>query len=193
MKNICVFCGSNTGLSPVYRDAATEMGRLLVAQGSGLVYGGGSIGLMGVIADAVLAAGGHVIGVIPERLALVELLHAGVQDMRIVSSMHTRKAMMADLSEAFIALPGGYGTFEELFEVITWAQLGIHTKPIGLLNTNGYFDHLLTFIERTIEDGFIKSKHRDLFIVETSPELLLDRLKKHHMPATPKWIEPEQT
>lgn len=193
MKNICVFCGSNTGLPTVYREAATEMGRLLVAEGSGLVYGGGSIGLMGVIADSVLAAGGHVIGVIPERLALVELLHAGVQDMRVVSSMHTRKAMMAELSDAFIALPGGYGTFEELFEVITWAQLGIHSKPIGLLNTGGYYDHLLSFIDRTIQDGFIKEKHRDLFIVEATPQALLERLKAHHMPDTPKWIKPSES
>jgi len=193
MKNVCVFCGSNVGLSAKYRDAATEMGRLLVSQGSGLVYGGGSIGLMGVIADAVLASGGNVIGVIPERLALVELVHAGVQDMRIVPSMHARKALMAELSDAFIALPGGYGTFEELFEVITWAQLGIHTKPIGLLNTSGYYDHLLSFIDRTIQDGFIKPKHRDLFIIESDPQALWERLTTHHMPVTPKWIEPEQT
>jgi uncharacterized protein (TIGR00730 family) len=193
MKNICVFCGSNTGASALYRHAADELGRLLVAQGLGLVYGGGSIGLMGVIADAVLTAGGHVTGVIPQQLATVELLNAAVTDMRIVPSMHTRKALMAELSDGFIALPGGYGTFEELFEIITWAQLGIHSKPIGLLNTEGYYDQLLAFIDRTIHDGFIKAQHRELFVVESTPERLLERLRTHQMPVTRKWIAPEQS
>ncbi|MES2792847.1 MAG: TIGR00730 family Rossman fold protein [Planctomycetota bacterium] len=193
MSNICVFCGSSSGQDPVYRAAATAMGQVLVRHGRGLVYGGGSVGLMGVIADSVLAAGGNVIGVIPEKLAVVELLHRGVRDMRIVPTMHVRKALMAELSDSFIALPGGYGTLEELFEVITWAQLGIHSKPIGILNTNGYFDALLSFVDRTIADGFIKPAHLGLFVVATDPEELLQRLQNHHMPIAPKWISQEQS
>ena len=169
------------------------MAQALVRHGRGLVYGGGSVGLMGVIADSVLAAGGNVIGVIPEKLAVVELLHTGVRDMRIVPTMHVRKALMAELSDSFIALPGGYGTLEELFEVITWAQLGIHSKPIGILNTNGYFDALLSFVDRTIADGFIKPAHLGLFVVATDPEDLLQRLQNHHMPIAPKWISQEQS
>lgn len=192
MPHICVFCGSNFGHDPIYRQTATAMGQALVRAGWGLVYGGGSVGMMGVIADAVLAAGGEVIGVIPEKLAVVELLHVGVRDMRVVPTMHVRKALMAELSEGFIALPGGYGTLEELFEVITWAQLGIHSKPIGILNTNGYFDALLAFIERSIEDSFIKAEHRALFVVATDPDELLARLKTHKMPAAPKWISRAQ-
>jgi uncharacterized protein (TIGR00730 family) len=193
MKNICVFCGAHTGLLPVYRQAAEELGRLLVAEKLGLVYGGGSIGLMGVIANSVLQANGNVIGVIPERLATVELLNVAVKDMRIVESMHARKALMAELSDAFIALPGGYGTFEELFEVITWAQLGIHSKPIGLLNTNGYYDHLLRFIDTTIEHGFIQPINRELMVVESTPAALLQRLKTHKVPFVPKWISKEES
>ena len=193
MPNICVFCGSNFGQDTVYRQAATAMGQALVQGGWGLVYGGGSVGMMGVIADAVLGAGGNVIGVIPEKLAVVELLHTGVRDMRVVPTMHVRKALMAELSERFIALPGGYGTFEELFEVITWAQLGMHAKPIGILNTNGYFDALLEFIDRSIADGFIKPAHRGLFVVSADPEDLLQRLQNHQMPAAPKWISQAQS
>lgn len=193
MKNICVFCGANPGHLTVYCQAAEELGRLLVAENLGLVYGGGSVGLMGVIADSVLQANGNVIGVIPERLATLELLNVAVKDMRIVESMHARKALMAELSDAFIALPGGYGTFEELFEVITWAQLGIHTKPIGLLNTNGFYDHLLRFIDTTIEHGFIKPINRDLMVVESTPEALLQRLKTHHVPFVPIWITASQS
>jgi len=192
MPNICVFCGSNFGHDPIYRQTAAAMGQALVRAGWGLVYGGGSVGMMGGIADAVLAAGGEVIGVIPEKLAVVELLHVGVRDMRVVSTMHVRKALMAELSEGFIALPGGYGTLEELFEVITWAQLGIHSKPIGILNTNGYFDALLAFIDRSIADSFIKPEHRALFVVATDPDELLTRLKTHEMPAAPKWISQAQ-
>lgn len=193
MKNICVFCGARPGLLTVYRQAAEELGQLLVAENLGLVYGGGSLGLMGVIADSVLHANGNVIGVIPERLAIVELLHVAVKDMRIVESMHARKALMAELSDAFITLPGGYGTFEELFEVISWAQLGIHSKPIGLLNTNGYYDHLLRFIDQSIEEGFLKPVYRDLIVVESTPEALLRRIRTHQMPITPKWITASQS
>ena len=189
MSYLCVFCGSSGGRIPAYRESATALGRALVRGGWGLVYGGGSVGLMGVVADAVLADGGRVIGVIPEKLATVELIHAGVQDMRVVPSMHDRKALMATLCEGFIALPGGYGTFEELFEVITWAQLGIHAKPIGILNSNGYYDALLEFISRAIADGFIKPRHRDLFVVATDPDDLLRRMANHTMPAETKWVD----
>lgn len=188
MPNICVFCGSSFGHDAIYRTAAADMGQALARNGWGLVYGGGSIGLMGVVADAVMAAGGNVIGVIPEKLAVVELLHAGVPDMRIVPSMHDRKALMAQLSDAFVALPGGYGTLEELFEVITWAQLGIHSKPIGILNTHGYYNGLLEFVDRAIAEGFMQPAHRDLFVVGTDPDDLLQRLIVHHMPYSPKWI-----
>ncbi|MDB5337186.1 MAG: hypothetical protein JWN70_2805 [Planctomycetaceae bacterium] len=193
MPNICVFCGSSSGQDPIYRQAATAMGQALVRASWGLVYGGGSVGMMGVIADAVLDAKGEVIGVIPEKLAVVELLHVRVRDMRVVPTMHVRKALMAELSAAFIALPGGYGTLEELFEVITWAQLGIHSKPIGILNTNGYFDALLEFIDRSISDSFIKPEHRELFVVSTDPDDLLLRLQNHQMPAAPKWISQAQS
>ena len=169
------------------------MGQALVRADWGLVYGGGSVGMMGGIADAVLDAGGEVIGVIPEKLAVVELLHVRVRDMRVVPTMHDRKALMAELSAAFIALPGGYGTLEELFEVITWAQLGIHTKPIGILNTNGYFDALLEFIDRSIAARFIKPEHREFFVVSKDPDDLLLRLQNHRMPAAPKWISQAQS
>ena len=193
MPRICVFCGSSSGQDPIYREAASATGLALVRAGWGLVYGGGSVGLMGVVADSVMAAGGDVIGVIPERLAVKELLHVRVRDMRVVPTMHARKALMAELSAAFIALPGGYGTLEELFEVITWAQLGIHSKPIGILNTHGYFDALLEFIERSITDEFIKPEHRGFYVVSRNPDELLERLKNHVMPAAPKWISQGQS
>ena len=155
MRRVCVFCGSKVGHNSLYRDTAQTLGKLLVKGGLGLVYGGGSVGLMGVIADTVLAAGGEVIGVIPEMLATTELLHTGVQQMHRMHSMHARKAKMAELSDAFIALPGGYGTFEELLEMITWAQLGIHRKPVGLLNVAGYYDPLVQFVDHAIAEGFI--------------------------------------
>lgn len=158
-----------------------------------LVYGGGSVGLMGVIADAALETGGDVIGVLPEMLATKELRHTGVQDMRLVPDMHARKALMADLADAFIAMPGGYGTFEELFEVITWAQLGIHRKPIGLLNTAGYFDPLVAMIEHAVREGFVKDRHRDLIVVEDNPPDLLARLRSHQLPPVKRWMGPDAT
>lgn len=188
MKRICVYCGSRVGDRDEYKLSAQALGHLLADRGIDLVYGGGSVGMMGVIADAVLAAGGHVIGVIPELLAVRELLHPGVQDMRLVPDMHARKALMAELSDAFIALPGGFGTFEELFETITWAQLGIHAKPIGLLNAVGYFDDLLRFLDRSFDDGFIKPKYRELYHIADDPTTLLDRLNKHHPPAVERWL-----
>ena len=193
MRNICVFCGSQNGTDLRYRQAAIELGGLLAQRGHGLVYGGGHVGLMGIIADAVLEAGGSVTGVIPRPMTERELAHETVTKLYVVSSMHERKALMASLSDAFIALPGGYGTLEELFEVIAWAQLGIHRKPIGLLNVAGYFDALLSLVEHMIGEGFIKSKHRGLFVTAEQPLALLDALQHHQMPATRRWLTEEET
>jgi len=192
-RRVCVFCGSNRGRRPEYAALAAGMGTALVQRGWGLVYGGGSVGMMGVLADAVLAAGGEVTGVIPEMLATRELLHPTVTTMHVVPSMHARKALMADLSDAFIALPGGYGTFEEVLEVITWAQLGIHRKPIGVLDALGYFSPLLELIDHGIAEGFIRPEQRALLVTATEPAELLDRLAGHEMPFLKKWIEPEAT
>lgn len=190
---LCVFCGSKTGDREEYRSAAVELGTLIVQQGDALVYGGGQVGLMGVAADAVLAAGGEVIGVIPKQLATRELLHVGVTTMHRVGSMHERKAKMEQLSDAFIALPGGYGTLEELLEIITWSQLGIHRKNIGILNTAGYYDGLLTMIDHAIAEGFIRESHRELLVVASTPAELLAQLKTHQLPPTRKWIQAEET
>jgi hypothetical protein len=176
----------------MYRQAAETLGRLLVQRGYGLVYGGGHVGLMGIIADAVLQAGGEVIGVIPEAMVSRELAHWGVTQLQVVPSMHARKARMAELADAFIAMPGGYGTFEELFEIITWAQLGIHQKPIGLLNVAGYFDALLTMIERAIADGFIRAVHRQLTVVASEPAALLDALASHTPLPVHPWLRPKE-
>ena len=193
MRNICVFCGSQSGTDPRYRRAAIELGGLLAQRGHGLVYGGGHVGLMGIIADAVLEAGGSVTGVIPRPMTERELAHETVTKLYVVSSMHERKALMASLSDAFIALPGGYGTLEELFEVIAWAQLGIHRKPIGLLNVAGYFDALLSLVEHMIGEGFIKTKYRGLFVTAGQPQVLLDTLQNHQMPETRRWLTEEET
>jgi uncharacterized protein (TIGR00730 family) len=189
MQHICVFCGSQPGTNGLYRQAAAELGRLLVQRRYGLVYGGGHVGLMGVIADAVLQAGGEVIGVIPEAMVARELAHTGVTHMHVVPSMHMRKARMAELADAFVAMPGGYGTFEELFEIITWAQLGLHRKPIGLLNVAGYFEGLMALVERAIAEGFIKPEHRQLTVMADRPTALLDGLMQH----TPPPVLPEFT
>jgi uncharacterized protein (TIGR00730 family) len=173
MNRVCVFCGSNPGNDPLYREAATAMGRLLATRGLGLVYGGGRVGLMGVVADAALAAGGEVIGVIPHSLNEREIAHAGVTDLRVVDSMHTRKAMMAELSDAFVAMPGGVGTFEEFFEAVTWTQLGLHRKPCGLLNVGGFYTPLAAFIDHAVSEGFIKPMHRAIVVVDDDPERLL--------------------
>ena len=193
MRRVCVFCGSSVGNKPVYQDAARAMGRLLAERGIGLVYGGGAVGLMGVIADAALAAGGSVIGVIPQALFDREIGHGGVTDLRIVDSMHTRKAMMADLSDAFIAMPGGVGTFEEFFEAITWTQLGLHRKPCGLLNVDGFYTPLALFIDQAVSEGFIKPVHRTAIIVDSDPARLLDSLATIDLPDVPKWIRRDET
>jgi uncharacterized protein (TIGR00730 family) len=193
IRRVCVFCGSNGGRDPAYAAAAAELGREIVRRGWGLVYGGGSVGLMGVLADSVLAEGGDVTGVLPEMLATKELLHPGATTMHIAPNMHARKALMEESSDAFVALPGGYGTFEELLEIITWAQLGIHAKPIGLLNVGGFYDRLIGFFEHAIEEGFIKARQRGLIVAAASPAELLDSLQRHHMPQVKKWIKAEET
>lgn len=193
MQRICVFCGSQAGGRPRYAAAATALGTLLAQRGIGLVYGGGKVGLMGVLADAALAGGGEVIGVIPERLMNRELGHGGVTDLRVVDSMHERKAMMSDLSDAFVALPGGYGTFEEFFEVVTWMQLGIHAKPCGLLNVGGFYDMLLALIDHAAAESFIRPTHRGLVLVDTEPAMLLQQLLDYRAPQIEKWLERDQT
>jgi uncharacterized protein (TIGR00730 family) len=189
---ICVFCGSKTGEATDYRTATAALAAELVRRGIGVVYGGGSVGLMGVLADCVLESAGEIIGVIPEALATKELLHPRVPDMRRVADMHQRKALMAELADAFIALPGGYGTFEELFEIVTWAQLGFHRKNIGLLNVAGYFDPLVALIDHAIHEGFVTRSHRDLFVVESNPARLLDRLATHQMPHVRRWLKRDE-
>ena len=187
LRRVCVFCGSKVGADDRYRAAAVELGRLLVQSGTGLVYGGGSVGLMGVIADAVLDAGGDVIGVIPEALATEELLHPRVPDMRVVPTMHARKALMAELSDAFIAMPGGFGTFEEFFEVVTWTQLRLHHKLTGLLNVGGFYDPLVRLVDHAVQEGFIKVQHRGLLVIEERPDVLLQRLANEISVDEAKW------
>jgi uncharacterized protein (TIGR00730 family) len=176
--NICVFTGSRRGARPEYFEAARELGQNLVARGYGLVYGGGNVGLMGVVADAVLERHGHVIGVIPEAFIQKEVAHRGLPDLRIVQSMHERKAVMAELSHGFVAMPGGVGTMEELFEVLSWAQLGLHEKPCGLLNVGDYYQRLVEFLDYAVHQDFLKPKHRRLLVVESAPAKLLDRLEE---------------
>jgi len=193
IQRICVFCGSRPGHQAIYRQAADELGRMLAQRGYGLVYGGGQVGLMGVIADAVMRYGGEVDGVIPRPMVSRELAHLQITRLHEVGSMHERKARMAELADAFIAMPGGFGTFEELFEIITWAQLGIHRKPIGLLNAAGYFNPLQHLMEQAISEGFVKPEHRQLTVIEAQPTPLLDALEGHAMPATRPWLSPKQT
>jgi uncharacterized protein (TIGR00730 family) len=178
LQSVCVFCGSRVGSDPRYAQAARELGGLLAQRGMSLVYGGGQVGLMGVIADAVLAAGGRVVGVIPQPLATRELLHTRASEMHVVPGMHARKAKMVELSDAFIALPGGFGTLEELLEVITWAQLGIHAKPVGVLNVGRFFDALVELIDHAVRQDFIKPKNRDLLVIHERPAELLDLLAR---------------
>ncbi len=182
MKRICVFCGSVMGISPIYKEAAENMGQALVNRGLGLIYGGGNIGLMGAIADAVLAAGGEAIGVIPEFLASREVAHPHLTELYIVNSMHERKALMADLADGFIAMAGGYGTLEEFCEILTWAQLSLHQKPIGLLNTDGFYDQLLKFFDNLMQEKFIKPSYRSMVLEANKPELLLDLMTNYQAP-----------
>jgi uncharacterized protein (TIGR00730 family) len=188
LRSICVFCGSNVGAREEYAAAAAALGTLLGERGIRVVTGAGNVGLMGVVADAALAAGGEVIGVIPQVLVDKELAHQGLTELRIVTSMHERKALMAELSEAFLALPGGLGTFEELFEVLTWSQLGIHHKPCGCLNVLGYFDALEGLLERAVGEGFLRVEHRGLLVVEDDASSLVQRLSEHNIGHVGKWL-----
>ncbi len=192
MTSVCVFCGSSAGELPAYTHAARAMGTAIGDRGYELVYGGGNVGLMGVVADAVLARGGKVTGVIPEALMAREIGHTGLTDLRVVSSMHERKAMMASLADVFIAMPGGFGTFEEFFEVVTWTQLGLHAKPAGLLNVEGFYDPLISFLDRAAEAGFIKLPHRAMVLDDGDPTRLLDRLLATEPPTVIKWITPRE-
>jgi uncharacterized protein (TIGR00730 family) len=188
---ICVFTGSNPGARPEYAAAARRLGEQLAARGQTLVYGGAGIGLMGVVADAVLAAGGQAIGVIPQALVAKEVAHRGLSDLRVVASMHDRKALMAELADAFIALPGGIGTLEEYFEITTWAQLGLHDKPCGLLNAAGYYDGLIRFLDHAVDQQFVRPAHRAMMIVDDDPASMLDRFEAYRPPAVAKWITEE--
>lgn len=193
MKAICVFCGANPGRRPLYAEAARALGADLARRGVTLVFGGGGIGLMGVVADAVLAGGGRAIGVIPESLVAKELAHKGAVTLRVVDTMHERKALMAELSDAFIALPGGYGTLDEFCEVLTWAQLGIHTKPCGLLNVAGYFDGFLAFLSHAAAERFIHPEHLEMLVSAREVSPLLDRLARARVPQVPKWLDLQQS
>jgi uncharacterized protein (TIGR00730 family) len=190
LERVCVFCGSSPGARPVYVQAARHLGRILARRGSTLVYGGARVGTMGQLAQAALDGGGHVIGVIPRALVEREVAHTGLPDLRVVESMHERKALMADLSDAFIALPGGLGTIEELFEVLCWSQLGLHSKPCGLLNVDGYYDQLSAFLDHMVDQQFVRASHRELVVIEQDAENLLQAFVQYRAPHADKaeWI-----
>ncbi|MRR11207.1 TIGR00730 family Rossman fold protein [bacterium] len=188
MKSVCVYCGSNGGRRPVYAEAARALATALVERGLGLVYGGASVGIMGVLADEVLGLGGRVTGVMPESIVRKEVAHRGLTELHVTSSMHERKMRMAELSDAFVALPGGIGTLEEVFEAWTWAQLGLHAKPCGLLNVAGYYDGLIAFLDHTVAERFVKEANRSMLIVADDPGDLLDRFAAYRAPAVEKWI-----
>ncbi len=189
MERVLVFCGSSPGRRAEYHEGATELGRILAARELEVVYGGASVGLMGAVADGALAAGGAVIGVIPSRLVEHEIAHAGLTKLHVVETMHERKALMAELSDAVIALPGGTGTLDELFEMFTWGQLGLHRKPLGLLDVAGYWQPLLAFLEHAVNERFLRAEHLAELLVEESPEGLIDRLAAHEPPAHDKWLD----
>lgn len=188
MKSVCVYCGSSPGTDPAYAAAATQLGKTIAGRGIELVYGGGNVGLMGTVADAAVGAGGKVTGVIPKALEEKEVGHDGLTKLHVVADMHERKAMMADLSEGFIAMPGGLGTLEELFEALTWLQLGFHEKPCGVLNISGYYQSLLAFLDNAVEGGFVKPLHREMLLESDESEKLLDALESFKPPKTSKWI-----
>jgi|SRR5215217_337818 len=192
MDRICVFSGSSPGAHPDYARAAVELAGALADNGVGLVYGGASVGLMGALADAMLDAGGDVIGVIPQALVDREIAHPAVADMRVVGSMHERKALMAELADGFVALPGGMGTLEELFEVYTWTQLGLHTKPLGLLDSRGYFAQLVAFLDHAVAERFLTVEHREMLVVEQRAEAMLEAFRRWRPPARSKWIDRSQ-
>ena len=191
MKYVCVFCGSSEGSRPIYAEAARHMGREITRRGLGLVYGGGKVGLRGAVADAALEAGGEVVGVMPDALVSKEIGHEGLSKLHVVGSMHERKKLMADLSDGFVALPGGYGTFEELLEVLSWAQLSIHEKPCALLDVAGYWRPLASLFDGAVAEGFVRPDHRKLVLMAEKTDELLDLMVQHEPPAAKKWIEPE--
>ncbi len=189
LESICLFCGASPGANPAYKDAAAEFGATLAKQKIRLVYGGGSVGLMGVAADACLANGGEVIGVIPRMLMEKEVGHKGVTKMHVVETMHERKALMTDIADGFIALPGGYGTLDELFESLTWQQLAYHTKPIGLLNVGGFFDGLIQFLDHARDERFLRALHRDSLQTDVNLDVLIEKLRHAVAPDTGKWLD----
>jgi uncharacterized protein (TIGR00730 family) len=193
LKSVCVFCGSNPGIDPIYAQAARGLGAAIASRGMSLVYGGGRVGLMGAIAEAVLGVGGKVIGVIPEALKRRELAFEAATELHVVDTMHERKQRMSDLSDGFIALPGGFGTFEEFCEVITWAQLGVHAKPCGLLNVKGYYDHLLALFDHAVVEQLLQERNRSIVLTEREPEALLDAMTRYQAPAVEKWLTSEKT
>ncbi len=193
MRRICVFCGSSPGARPSYANAARSLGAQLAGRGVGLVYGGASVGLMGAVADAALAAGGEVIGVIPRALEARELAHAGLTRLEVVGSMHERKARMAELADAFVALPGGMGTVEELAEMLTWAQLGIHDKPCGVLDVDGYWSPFLAFLDHAVEERFLRRQHRSILVSADEPSRLLDALETYVSPIREAWLDRRQS
>ena len=190
---ICIFCGSNAGLNPAYANAARVLASELARRGIGIVYGGGNVGLMGVVADAALEAGGEIIGVIPHGLVTRELAHADVTEMHVVRSMHERKALMAELSSGFIALPGGFGTLEEFCEAVTWTQLGVHAKPCGLLNVDGFYDALLAFFEHALTQQFLRPTHSQIVVADADPLRLLGRLEAWTAPEVARWVARDET
>ena len=193
MKRICVYCGSNPGANPAYREAGRALGNELADRGLGLVYGGAKVGVMGAVADGVLERGGSAIGVIPHFFVTKEVAHDELDELLVVNSMHERKARMAELSDGFIALPGGWGTIEEIFEMLTWAQLGHHQKPCGLLDVDSYYQELFAFLEKAIEQKFVKAEFRPMMMMDESPAHLLDRFSAYIAPQVKKWIGPEET
>jgi len=192
LKRLCVFCGSNEGINPIYKETAIQVGELLVKKGIGLVYGGGSIGLMGAVAETVQRAGGEVVGIITKDLLDVEMVNRTIPRMCVVGTMHERKALMSDLSDGFLALPGGFGTLEEFFEVVTWCQLGIHRKPCGLLNIGQFYDPLLAMCDQAVKEGFISNIDRNLILSDEDPERLINRLNTFEVPPPSKWLTTAQ-
>jgi uncharacterized protein (TIGR00730 family) len=189
MQRLCVYCGSRPGSQPAYTEAAKNLARALVNRRIEVVYGGASVGTMGVLANTVLAEGGHVIGIIPQAVLGREVVHRGLSELRVVTSMHERKALMAELSDGFIALPGGLGTLDEVFEILTWGQLGLHQKPCGLLNIRDYYRGLVDFLDHAVSESFITEVHRAMLLVEEEPERLLDQFERYKAPAVAKWVD----
>ena len=193
MKRVCVFCGSNAGARSAYAETARALARYLVKLGMGIVYGGGNVGLMGIVADTAMREGGEVLGVIPQALFEKEVGHRGITELRIVGSMHERKALMADLADGFIAMPGGWGTFDEFCEILTWAQLGLHRKPCGVLNVEGYYDALLAMFDHSVAEGFLKAEYRPMVLASSEPEDLVAKMQAYHGRVLEKWIGREET